>query len=153
MDIRESVLYLSYLFILIIAESRRERNRPKGRRARAWKISLTRPDQHQCQVNRVIWIMQALRMEISVKRQRWVALYPISPCQGSVTEPRPFCVFYPQTMDLQMEIIFLPPHFNPVSVTSLSNGRGLLQRLFIIIIIIIFIIINNNNFSHFFVPQ
>lgn len=123
---------LSYIYqcILIIAESRRERNRPKGSRAQAWKISLKRPDQHECRVNRVIWIMQALKMEISVKRQRWVALYPISPCQGSVTEPRSFCVFYPQTMDLQMEIIFVPPPFNPVSVTSLSNGRGLLPRLF-----------------------
>lgn len=38
------------------------------------------PDQHPCQVNRFIWIMQVQKegKELSVKRERWVMLYPIS---------------------------------------------------------------------------
>lgn len=74
--------------------------------------------------------MQVLRKELSVKRERWVLLYPISPCKGSVTEPQSLCVSCPQTMALQMNVIFVPWHSNPCSMMSLSNRKGLFKRLF-----------------------
>lgn len=62
---------LSYIPSVYINYSRIQMKwkRPKGGEL-AGRIWLKRPDQHQCQGNRVIWIIQTLRMEISVKRER-----------------------------------------------------------------------------------
>lgn len=78
--------------------------------------------------------MQVLGKELSVKRERWGVLYPIFLCIGSDTEPQSLRVSCPQTMALQMNVIFVPWHSNPCSMMSLSNSRGLFKRLFFMII-------------------
>lgn len=125
MDIRPSALYSS----VYVNYSRIEKKMKwaKGRWTIAWRIWF------KGQVNRFIWIMQGLRKQLSVKRERWVLLYPLSPCKDYVTEPQSLCVSCPQTMALQMNVIFVPWHSNPCSMMSLSNSKGLFKRLFLLL--------------------
>lgn len=70
------------------------------------------------------------------QRKRREMGYTISSCRGAVTEPPSLHVSCAQTMALQMNVIFVPWHSNPCSMMSLSNSRGLFERLFFLFFII-----------------
>lgn len=93
----------------------------KGRWALAGRIWLKGLDLHPCQLNRFIWIMQALRKGLRVGGERWAVLSSIFP--GS--EPQSLHVSCPQTKALQMNVISVPWSSNPCSMMSLSEGSGL----------------------------